>query len=158
MGSLRKAALVLAAVVAVAAACALFAGCSASASGSGSSASSSDATSAAAASGAAHTKYTLHIGTNSQTDSASGMSYEDAKALVIGLALEYVGGYTIYDAAGGWTNDEGVAESESTIVVVLETDDDEAVHKIAAEAARALDQQAILIESSSVVSEYYEAA
>ena len=101
------------------------------------------------------TEYTLYIGTNSQDGSDAAMSYADAKQLAIDLALKYVGAYTIYDAQGGWTNGEGVVESENSIVLVLVTDNDAAVRTIADEAAKALNQEAILIQSDRVVSEYY---
>ena len=107
-----------------------------------------------AADSSASTVYTLFIGTNSQTDGTPVMAYEDAKNMVIDLALEYVGGYTIYDAQGGWTDDEGVPESEQSIVLVLDTDS-ETVHEVAAEIAKALDQSAILIEGDQVTTEYY---
>ena len=102
------------------------------------------------------TKYTLYIGINSQTTGEPVMAYDDAKNLVIDLALEYVGGYTITEAQGGWTNDDGVAESETSIVLMLDTDDEESVRTIAEKAAEALDQDAILIETSTVTSEFYD--
>ena len=117
--------------------------------------STSSASSTEETSSDASTIYTLYIGTDSQSADDPLMDYEDAKQTIVDLALEYVGGYTIYDAQGGWTDEDGVPESEDSIVLVLVTDDDEAVHKIADEALKALDQTAILIESSSVNSEFY---
>ena len=142
------------AAVAVVASSCLLAGCGATPANNAS----ADAAAANAASQATDgfvTEYTLYIGTNSQDGSDPVMSYADAKQLVIDLALKYVGGYTIYDAQGGWTDEEGTPESESTIVLVLVTDDDAAVHTIADEAARAFDQAAILIQSDRMASEYY---
>ena len=133
------------AALAAALACCALAGCSTATSNT----STADANTA--------TKYTLYIGTNSQTTGSPTMSYEKAKELVISLALKYEDGYTLYDAQGGWTNDAGEAVSEDSIVLSVVTDDSEGVHKIAAEAAKALDQTAILIETSPVTSEFYAA-
>ena len=99
--------------------------------------------------------YTLYIGTNSKDGSGSS-SYEETKQLAIDLALKYVGGYTIYDAQGGWTNSQGVAESEDTIVLVLVTDDKAAVRAVAEEMSKALNQEAILVQSDRLALGYYE--
>ena len=99
--------------------------------------------------------YTLYIGTNNR-DGSSPASYEDTIQLAIDLALKYVGGYTIYDAQGGWTNSQGIAESEDTIVLVLVTDDEAAVRAIAEEISKELDQEAILVQSDRLALGYYE--
>ena len=143
-------------VAAVVASLCILAGCSATSTGSGTASGSQASTEASAgAAGNLTTEYTLYIGTNSQDGSGPVMGYEDAKQLIIDLALEHVGSYTIYDAQGGWTNAQGIPESEDTIVLVLVTDDEAAVHTIAREIAKALDQEAVLIQSDSATSEYY---
>ena len=144
--------------VAVMASACILTGCSCSATTASNSAANAAANAAEqAAADNLLTEYTLYIGTNSQDGSGPVMSYADAKQLVIDLALKYVGGYTIYDAQGGWTDDTGTPESENTIVLVLVTDDEATVHALADEAAAALNQVAILIQSDRVASEFYAA-
>lgn len=103
-------------------------------------------------------QYTMYVGTNDKDTYEQVTSTEEAKAVIDGICFEYLDSYTICDATGSWTDEEGVPTHESTIVCYFDGADEETVYKIADEVIEALRQNTVLIEKDLIQADYYGGA
>ncbi|SCW41354.1 hypothetical protein SAMN02910456_01011 [Ruminococcaceae bacterium YRB3002] len=101
------------------------------------------------------TQYVLYVGTNDKDTYAPKYTQEEAKTIVDQVCLKYFEGYTLQEAIGSWTDETGTPTHEYTIVCYFDGADEETVHKAADELLVALNQNTILIESSTMHMEYY---
>ena len=100
-------------------------------------------------------KYTIYVGTNDKDTLKSEISLKEAKELVAGICNRYVGGYTLYQANGGWLNADGEATQEDTLVLVLFDAAEQDVKNIAGEITAALNQESLLIEKDTAAVSFY---
>lgn len=101
------------------------------------------------------TRYTLYIGTNDKDTYKLEKDYDECKNTVMQICQEYTSGGTVADATGFWFDETGTVTNEKTIELILEGVTEDQVHSIADEVIKALNQNTVLIENQSVVSEYY---
>ena len=100
-------------------------------------------------------QYKMCIGTNDKDTGEQIIATEDAKQIVESICLKYLGGYTIQDATGGWTDENGQIVRENTIVCYFDDAEAEAVYHIADEVIAALNQSTVLIEKHLLEIEFY---
>ena len=100
-------------------------------------------------------QYKMCIGTNDKDTGEQIIPTEDAKAIIEGICLKYLGGYTIQDATGGWTDENGQVVRENSIVCYFDDAEEEAVYQIADEVIAALNQSTVLIEKNLLEIEFY---
>ena len=100
-------------------------------------------------------QYKMCIGTNDKDTGEQIIATEDAKEIVEGICLKYLGGYTIQDATGGWTDENGQVVRENSIVCYFDDAEEEAVYQIADEVIAALNQSTVLIEKNLLEIECY---
>ena len=100
-------------------------------------------------------QYKMCIGTNDKDTGEQIIPTEDAKAIIEGICLKYLGGYTIQDATGGWTDENGQVVRENSIVCYFDDAEEAAVYQIADEVIAALNQSTVLIEKNLLEIEFY---
>ena len=100
-------------------------------------------------------QYKMCIGTNDKDTGEQIITTEDAKQIVERICLKHLGGYTIQDATGGWTDENGQVVRENSIVCYFDDAEEEAVYQIADEVIAALNQSTVLIEKNLLEIEFY---
>ena len=103
-------------------------------------------------------QFVMYVGTNDKDTYAQIIPTEEAKEIIDRICFKYLGGYTIQDAVGSWVDETGTATHENTIVCYFDGTDEETVHRIADEIILELNQNTVLIETTSVRMEYYGGA
>ena len=64
-------------------------------------------------------------------------------------------GFTIQDAMGGWTSENGTVDHEYTVVILLSDTTLEKVYAASDDLIRTFNQSAILIQSNQTRTEFY---
>ena len=80
---------------------------------------------------------------------------EQAKDLLETILVRHFSGYTIQNALGGWTEEDGAYDHENTLVIYLSDTDEESVKAAADELLKEFDQKTILIQTNLTVTEFY---
>lgn len=99
--------------------------------------------------------YLLYIGLNDKDSYEQIISTEDAKTAINDICLEYVEGYTMWDANGVWRDEWNNMTDEQTLICYFQDVEQEAVEAIIEEILPTLNQNAILVEKKMVNSRYY---
>lgn len=101
------------------------------------------------------TQYVMYLGTNDKDTYEPFGTPEEAKAKVDEVLTKHFEGFTIQDAMGGWTNENGTVDHEYTVVIFLSDTTLEKVHAAADDLIRTFNQSAILIQSNETRTEFY---
>ena len=101
------------------------------------------------------TQYVMYLGTNDKDTYEPFGTPEEAKAKVDEVLTKHFEGFTIQDAMGGWTNENGTVDHEFTVVILLSDTTIEKVHAAADDLIRTFNQSAILIQSNQTRTEFY---
>lgn len=100
-------------------------------------------------------QYVMYLGTNDK-DSYEPYGEPDAvKAKVDEVLTRHFEGFTIQEANGGWTNEDGTVSHEYTVVILLSDTTAEKVHAAADELIRAFNQSSVLIQANETTTEFY---
>ena len=100
-------------------------------------------------------QFTLYLGTNDKDTGKPVYTQDECKERLKAILLDMVGGYTIYEAEGGWKNEDGTASSEHTYVIYITDVTADTVHEVARELIKEFNQSSILIETSKAAAEFY---
>lgn len=100
-------------------------------------------------------KYVLYIGLNDKETYSQIIPTEEAKNTVNNIVVKYVGGYTVYEAKGGWTDETGTLTEENTLVYHLSGVNEQDVISVMDEVLAALNQNSILVERHDLSYTYY---
>ena len=119
--------------------------------GTGSSLSASDS----AGSSVEDAQYILYLGTNDKDTNEPVYTREKSKSILKDILLEHMGGYTIQEAEGGWTDDNGTIYQEYTIVIYLTDTTPEKVYALCDELLDKFNQSSVLIRTNSATTEFY---
>jgi hypothetical protein len=104
------------------------------------------------------TKYTLYIGADDKDEYGRIIPIETARNTVNAICLKYIGGYTVYDAKGGWFDDAGVLSEGNALIYTLIDVEESDVAAIVDEVLAALHQDSVLVEKSDVLSTFHYGA
>ena len=100
-------------------------------------------------------QYVMYLGTNDK-DSYEPYGEPDAvKAKVDEVLTRHFEGFTIQEAKGGWTNEDGTVSHEYTVVILLSDTTAEKVHAAADDLIRAFNQSSVLIQANETTTEFY---
>ena len=100
-------------------------------------------------------QYVMYLGTNDK-DSYEPYGEPDAvKAKVDEVLTRHFEGFTIQEANGGWTNEDGTVSHEYTVVILLSDTTVEKVHAAADDLIRAFNQSSVLIQANETTTEFY---
>ena len=100
-------------------------------------------------------QYVMYLGTNDKDTYVPYGTPEEAKAKVDEVLTKHFEGFTIQDAMGGWTNENGTVDHEYTVVIFLSDTTLEKVHEAADDLIRVFNQSSILIQTNQTRTEFY---
>ena len=100
-------------------------------------------------------QYVLYLGTNDKDTNEPVFEPEEAKTRLKEILISYMGGYTIQEANGGWTDDTGKEYQEYTLVIYLSDTDADTVHKLCDELIATYNQSSVLIQMNKTQTEFY---
>lgn len=103
------------------------------------------------------TQYVLYLGTNDRDTYEPYGTPEVCKAKVDEVLTKHFEGFTIQEANGGWTNENGSVDHEYTIVIILSDTTLDKVHAAAKDLNATFNQSSILIQSNLTTTEFYDA-
>ena len=100
-------------------------------------------------------QYVMYLGTNDKDTYQPFGSPEEAKAKVDEVLTKHFEGFTIQEANGGWTNEDGTVDHEYTVVILLSDTTLEKVHAAADDLIKAFNQSSVLIQANQTTTEFY---
>lgn len=100
-------------------------------------------------------QYVMFVGTNDKDSYEPYGTPEEVKAKMDEVLTRHFEGFTIQDAMGGWTNENGRVDHEYTVVVLLSDTTADKVHAAADDLIREFNQSAILIQTNMTQTEFY---
>ena len=100
-------------------------------------------------------QYVMYLGTNDKDTFEPFGTADAAKAKVDEVLSAHFEGFTIQDANGAWTNEDGTISHEYTVVILLSDTTLEKVHAAANDLIRAFNQSSVLIQSNETTTEFY---
>ena len=100
-------------------------------------------------------QYVLYLGTNDKDTNKPVFEPEEAKTKLKGILIDYMGGYTIQDANGGWIGDDGTEYQEYTLVVYLSDTTEDQVHALCDTLIDTYNQSSVLIQMNKTKTEFY---
>ncbi len=100
-------------------------------------------------------QYVLYLGTNDKDTNKPVFEPEEAKTKLKGILIDFMGGYTIQDANGGWIGDDGTEYQEYTLVVYLSDTTEDQVHALCDTLIDTYNQSSVLIQMNKTKTEFY---
>ena len=101
-------------------------------------------------------QYVMYLGTNDKDTYEPIFSHEEAKEHLDAVLTKHFSGFTIQEANGGWTNDDGTVSHEYTLVIYLSDTTLDKVHAASDDLIREFNQSSVLIQANETVTEFYE--
>lgn len=92
-------------------------------------------------------QYVMFVGTNDKDTYEPYGTPDEVKQKADEVLTKHFEGFTIQDANGVWTNEDGIVDHEYTIVILLSDTTAEKVHEAADDLIKAFNQSSILIKS-----------
>lgn len=100
-------------------------------------------------------QYVMFLGLPDKNEDGTEFTDAQAKDLLETILVRHFSGYTIQNALGGWTEDDGTYDHENSLVIYLSDTDMEHVKEAADELLKEFDQHTILIQTNETVTEFY---
>ena len=97
----------------------------------------------------------LFLGTNDKDTYTPYGTPDEVKAKVDEVLTNHVEGFTIQEANGGWTNDNGTVDHEYTVVILLSDTNEDKVHAVCDDLIKTFNQSSVLIQSNRTKTEFY---
>ena len=100
-------------------------------------------------------QYVLYLGTNDKDTNEPVCTADEAKDLADEVLTRHFDGFTIQEAMGGWTNEDGTVSHEYTLVIYLSDTDIDTIRAACDDLIRAFNQSAVLIQTNETITEFY---
>lgn len=100
-------------------------------------------------------KYTLYLGLNDKDTYVQKIGTEEAIEKANKICAAHSGGYTLYTANGGWTNDDGTLGHENTLVYMIFDISETDLKAMLDEFIKEFNQSSVLVEKSEAAHIYY---
>ncbi|MCR5347858.1 MAG: DUF3574 domain-containing protein [Fretibacterium sp.] len=100
-------------------------------------------------------QYVMYLGTNDKDTNQPVFSPDNAKSHADSILTKYFTGFTVQEAIGGWTGDNGVVAHEYTLVIYLSDTSIEKVHAAADALIQEFHQSSVLIQANATKTEFY---
>ena len=104
---------------------------------------------------AADVQYVLFLGTNDKDTNEPVCSADEAKDRADRVLTRHFDGFTIQEATGGWTNEDGTVSHEYTLVIYLSDTDIDTVRSACDDLIREFNQSSVLIQANTTSTEFY---
>lgn len=103
----------------------------------------------------AQTKYLPYIGLNDRDTYQQEMSVDEARAIIDDICLQYTDAYTVFEAAGCWTDETDTPTREKTLVYMFYGISEENLTRIMDNVLVQLNQSTILVETQTCRYRYH---
>ena len=100
-------------------------------------------------------QYVLHVGTTDRDASKQIIPTREAREIIENTCRKYAVGYTVVEAAGGWTDEKMNFRRENSFACYFYDTEASVVYAIADELIKALNQNMIPIVRNAAAVEYY---
>ena len=100
-------------------------------------------------------QYVMYLGTNDKDSDSPVFPHEEAKLKLDEVLTKYFSGWTIQEANGGWTNEDGRISHEYTLVIYLSDTTKAKVHEASDELIKTFNQSSVLIHENPTRKEFY---
>lgn len=98
-------------------------------------------------------KYTLSVGLNDRDSKTQKISdIESCSRIIESLNESLINGYTIYNAQGFYTHENGIQVNEKTIIIDIVNEKKEKILKACNSIKRKLNQESILVQEQNIES------
>ena len=103
-------------------------------------------------------QYVLYLGTNDKDTYEPVFEPAEAKTHLDAVLTRHFSGFTIQEANGGWTNDDGTVSHEYTLVIYLSDTTLEKVRAACDDLIAEFNQSSVLIQANETTTEFYSGA
>lgn len=100
-------------------------------------------------------QYVMYLGTNDKDTNNPSFNEEESLNRAEAILTKHFSGFTIQDARGGWTNDDGSIAHEYTLVIILSDTTQDKIHTAAAELQKEFNQSSVMIKEIIGPTEFY---
>lgn len=100
-------------------------------------------------------QFVLYLGTNSKDSNNPVFTHDEAKAKLDEILSKHFEGFTVLEALGGWTDEEGKISHEYTLVIYLSDTDIRKVYAASDELLKVFNQNSVLIHVNETKTEFY---
>lgn len=101
-------------------------------------------------------QYVLYLGTNDKDTYEPFGTPDECKAKADEVLTKHFEGFTIQDANGGWTNDNGTVDHEYTIVIILTDTTLDKIQAASDDLIKEFNQSSILIHENVTKAYFYD--
>ncbi|MBR2523272.1 MAG: DUF3574 domain-containing protein [Clostridiales bacterium] len=101
-------------------------------------------------------QYVLYLGTNDKDTNEPVFDPDEAKEHLDAVLTKHFEGFTIQEARGGWTNEDGTVCHEYTLIIHLSDTTMDKIHAACDDLIREYNQSSILIQQNSSITEFYD--
>ena len=103
-------------------------------------------------------QYVMYLGTNDKDTYEPVCAPEEAKKRLDQVLTKHFEGFTIQEAQGGWTNEDGTVSHEYTLVIYLSDTTVDKVRAAADDLIKEFNQSSVLIQANETTTEFYAGA
>ena len=107
---------------------------------------------------AADIQYVMYLGTNDKDTYEPVCAPEEAKERLDQVLTKHFEGFTIQEAQGGWTNEDGTVSHEYTLVIYLSDTTVDKVRAASNDLIKEFNQSSVLIQANETTTEFYAGA
>lgn len=100
-------------------------------------------------------QFVMYLGTNDKDSNNPVFNHDEAKIKLDEILAKHFSGFTVTEALGGWTDDNGKISHEYTLVIYLSGTDIKNVHSAADDLLREFNQSSVLIQTNNTITEFY---
>ena len=100
-------------------------------------------------------QFVMYLGTNDKDSNIPVFNHDDAKIKLDEILSKHFSGFTVAEALGGWTDDNGKISHEYTLVIYLSDTTIKKVHSAADDLLREFNQSSVLIQTNKTITEFY---
>ena len=100
-------------------------------------------------------QYVMFLGTNDKDTNEPVCGPEEARERADAVLTRHFEGFTIQEARGGWTNEDGSVSHEYTLVILLSDTTAAKVHAAANDLIAEFHQSSVMIQANETRTEFY---
>ena len=100
-------------------------------------------------------QFVIYLGTNDKDSNEPVFSHDEAKAKLDEILSKHFEGFTVLEALGGWTDEEGRISHEYTLVIYLSDTNIGKVYAASDELLMVFNQSSVLIHVNETKTEFY---
>ena len=100
-------------------------------------------------------QFVVYLGTNDKDSNNPVFSHDEAKTKLNDILSKHFKGFTVLEALGGWTDEDGKISHEYTLVIYLSDTNMRKVYEPSDELLKVFNQSSVLIHVNETKTEFY---